>query len=95
VPCLPQIRSGGRYIVVGDGAVVVHWSVGTAGSELMLAANLSDATVDGFPPASGRVLWWEGEPNQNSGQFGPWTVRWSLSGVADDGDNEAGRRDRI
>jgi malto-oligosyltrehalose trehalohydrolase len=88
VPCLPRIRSGGRYFVVGNGAMVARWLVGTAGEELMLAANLSNSIVDGFPVATGRVLWWEGEPNRNSGQFGPWTVRWSLSDMADGGDKE-------
>jgi malto-oligosyltrehalose trehalohydrolase len=84
VPCLPQIRSGGRYFVVGNGAVVVRWSVGVAAGELMLAANLSDATMDGFPPTTGRVLWCEGVADHPPGQFGPWAVRWSLS------DTEAG-----
>jgi hypothetical protein len=92
VPCLPQIRSGGRYYVVGNGAVVARWFVGTAGKELMLAANLSDAIVEGFPPATGRVLWREGEPDQDTGQFGPWSVRWTLSDMADGGDKEAGTR---
>jgi hypothetical protein len=45
----------------------------------VLAANLSDAAVDGFPPATGRVLWHEGNPDTPPGQFSPWTVRWSLS----------------
>jgi hypothetical protein len=66
-------------MVVGDGAVVVRWSVGAAGGELMLAANLSNAPVGGFPPATGSVLWREGEPDHPSGQFGSWSVRWSLS----------------
>jgi malto-oligosyltrehalose trehalohydrolase len=80
VPWLSQIRSGGRYSVVGDGAVVVRWSVGASGGELMLAANLSDAAVQGFPPASGSVLWREGESSgHHQGEFGPWAVRWSSS----------------
>jgi len=59
--------------------VVVRWSVGTTGGELMLAANLSDATLDGFPPATGHVLWREAEPDHPPDRFGPWSVRWSLS----------------
>lgn len=81
VPRLPHIRSGGHYFVIADGAVVVRWSVG-ATEELMLAANLSDATVPGFPLARGRVFWREADPGHTQGQFGPWAVRWSLSEIA-------------
>jgi malto-oligosyltrehalose trehalohydrolase len=77
VPCLPLIRTGGRFQVIGDGAVVVSWSVGAAGAELMLAANFTDAPANGFPEPVGRVLWREGETDEN--RFGPWSVRWSLS----------------
>jgi malto-oligosyltrehalose trehalohydrolase len=79
LPCLPQIRRGASYRVIGDGAVVVSWSVGTAARELMLAANLSDATTVGFPPPTGRLRWREGEPDTPPGQFGSWAIRWSLS----------------
>jgi malto-oligosyltrehalose trehalohydrolase len=72
VPCLAEIRTGGRYDVIGDGAVMVRWSVGAARQELVLEANLAETPAEGFSPESGRVLWREGEP------FGPWSVRWSL-----------------
>ena len=81
VPCLAEIRCGGRYDVIGDGAVVVRWSMGTDGAELVLEANLSDVPMPGFSPAKGRLLWREGEPDE-SGVFGPWSVRWSLRSAA-------------
>ena len=68
VPRLAGIRAGGRFEVIGDGAVVVRWQLGetsrgeAGGGEagvLMLAANLSAQPVHGFPPAGGRVLWRE------------------------------------
>ena len=76
VPLLPGIAgNAGRFDIVGDGAVVVHWRVGT-GEGLTLAANLSDATVTGFPASAGRILWREGDAGDDGG-FGPWAVRWS------------------
>ena len=70
--------------MIGDGAVVVRWSVGAAGSELMLAANLAERRSGGFPVPTGRVLWREGEQDRPQGHFGPWAVRWSLSGESRD-----------
>lgn len=64
----------GSYEVVADGAVVVRWRLDSG--ELMLAANLSDATVCGFPASSGSLLWQEGTTGED-GRFGPWSVRWS------------------
>jgi malto-oligosyltrehalose trehalohydrolase/4-alpha-glucanotransferase len=76
VPRVAGIRSGGRYEVIGEGAVVVRWLLGGDGT-LTLAANLSGARVEGFPAASGRVIWREGEPGEG-GEFGPWSVRWTI-----------------
>ena len=76
VPRLPAIPAGGRYQVLGDGAVLVSWPVDSGGT-LTLAANLSTAPVNGFPAMSGRVLWQEGESDE-VGTFGAWTVRWSV-----------------
>jgi malto-oligosyltrehalose trehalohydrolase len=78
VPSLRWIQAGGRYEVIGDSAVIVRWSGRLPGQELSLAANLSAVPVTGFPPASGRVLWREGEPGERSAHFGPWSVRWTL-----------------
>jgi malto-oligosyltrehalose trehalohydrolase/4-alpha-glucanotransferase len=76
VPRLPNIRSGGRYSVLGDGAVLVQWTLDEDGRALTLAANLSTARVDA-PPARGRVLWREGSVVED-GVLGPFAVRWSI-----------------
>ncbi|HWY24890.1 MAG TPA: malto-oligosyltrehalose trehalohydrolase, partial [Nevskia sp.] len=80
VPQLPGMRAGGRYEVLGEGAVIVRWPPGDRGSTLVLAANLSGATAEGFPAASGRVIWQEGDTGED-GAFGPWAVRWSIDEV--------------
>ncbi|MGE5271707.1 MAG: malto-oligosyltrehalose trehalohydrolase [Thiohalocapsa sp.] len=77
VPLLADIRSGGRYEVVGDGAVIVRWEAGRHG-RLVLAANLSDAGMAGFPAMSGRLLWQEGAVGED-GAFAPFAVRWSIA----------------
>jgi malto-oligosyltrehalose trehalohydrolase/4-alpha-glucanotransferase len=83
MPRLDGVRTGGRYEVVGEGAVVVRWVCGDAGETLILAANLTDAAVHGFPSVSGRVIWQQGEAGED-GAFGPWTVRWSIEKPSDD-----------
>ena len=47
VPHLKGIRTGGRYEVIGEGAVVVRWALDD-GRTLVLAANLSSKPVPGF-----------------------------------------------
>ena len=79
VPRLGDIQAGGRYQIVGPGAVVVRWSLGHAGEELVLAANLTARPQHGFPHTVGRSLWREGDGG-DAGAFGPWAVRWSLEG---------------
>jgi malto-oligosyltrehalose trehalohydrolase len=76
VPRLAAIRAGGRYEVLGRGAVIVRWPLG-AGDALILAANLAATPAPGFPAAPGRVVWQEGETDTD-GTFGPWTIRWSV-----------------
>ncbi len=76
VPRLPEISSGGKYLAIGDGTVLVRWQLGE-GSALVLAANLTGSTAPGFPPAPGRILWQEGGAGPD-GRFAPWTVRWSI-----------------
>ena len=75
-PRLSTIRAGGRYEVLGDGAVLVQWPLG-AGETLVLAANLTVRPTPGFPAEPGRVLWQEGEAGHD-GTFEPWTIRWSV-----------------
>jgi 4-alpha-glucanotransferase len=77
IPRAAGIRGGGRYEVIGNGAVVVRWSIDGSDEELTLAANLSARPLSGFPPADGQVLWREGEQDER-GRFGPWSVRWSI-----------------
>jgi malto-oligosyltrehalose trehalohydrolase len=76
VPRLATTRSGGRYEVLAEGAVTVHWPLGGGGA-LVLAANLTGARTSVLPSASGRVFWEEGEVAPD-GSFGPWTVLWSI-----------------
>jgi malto-oligosyltrehalose trehalohydrolase len=76
VPRLAGISASGNYEVLGDGAVLVRWALG-AGDTLTLAANLAATAAQRFPAEPGRVLWQEGESNEE-GRFGPWTVRWSV-----------------
>ena len=76
VPRLAGISASGNYEVLGDGAVLVRWALG-AGDTLTLAANLAATPAQRFPAEPGRVLWQEGESNEE-GTFGPWTVRWSV-----------------
>jgi malto-oligosyltrehalose trehalohydrolase/4-alpha-glucanotransferase len=72
IPRIPEIRAGGRYEIIGVGAIVVRWRIGGTGEELVLAANLSAARVEDFPSASGRVLW------QENASGDAWSVCWSL-----------------
>jgi malto-oligosyltrehalose trehalohydrolase len=79
VPRLAAIGAGGRYEVLGDGAVIVRWHT-KAGDTLVLAANLAAKPATGFPPEPGRLLWQEGEISED-GTVGAWAVRWSLEGT--------------
>jgi 1,4-alpha-glucan branching enzyme len=80
VPRLSSIRRGGDFEVLGDGAVVVRWSLDDTGpGELVIEANLSDAPASGFSQTPGRILCQEGTIGEN-GVFSPYTVRCSLQG---------------
>ncbi len=63
---------GGEATVRGEQAVTVSWRAGSR--RLVLDANLSDARI-AFPEAEG-VFWRFGETD---GEFGPWSVRWSVA----------------
>ena len=77
VSLIPEIgENAASYEVVGTGAVVVRWQIGQK-QELMLAANLSANSTDGFPEASGRTIWQEG-PEPAGTTMRPWSVRWSF-----------------
>ena len=76
-PLLEEIGGhAGTYQVLGNGSVVVRWALGNGG-ELVLAANLSDNSVDGFPGTAGEILWQQG-PGSVEGCMRPWSVSWSL-----------------
>lgn len=75
VPLLSRISGhSGSYDVLGSGAVVVRWKL-DGGGKLVLAANLSDDSTDGFPSNGGQVFWNEG-PEPADSRFRPWSVRW-------------------
>jgi maltooligosyltrehalose trehalohydrolase len=76
VPHLKKIRRGGRFEVLGVGAVAVSWHL-DSGGRLLLEANLSNAPVQGFNCTTDGLLWLEG--NAHDGELSPWSVRWSLS----------------
>ncbi len=65
----------GRYEVSGVGQFECEWT-GSDGRRLNLAANLCAASLKNpSPHAKGDVLWLEGT-EEDSGQLGPWSVRW-------------------
>ena len=76
-PLLREIGGhAGSFEVLGPGTICVHWQL-NGGGGLALAANLSDNSFEGVPPADGQVIWREG-PEEAGTLFRPWTVRWSL-----------------
>jgi hypothetical protein len=80
VPRLRCIRRGGRFEVLGQGAVVVRWSLENSdAAELVMEVNLGAAPTGGFSREPGRLLWQEGVADAE-GIFGPDTVRYSLAG---------------
>jgi len=58
----------------GDPLIRVRWQLG--GATLRLTANLSDKAIAATVPVEGRTLFASG--NISVGQFGAWTVVWSL-----------------
>lgn len=75
IPRLQAIPSGGRYEVLGPGAVTVRW---TCGDEvLVLTVNLSANSVEHVAPAAGRIIWQEGE-TEDGRSLGAWSVRWTV-----------------
>ena len=77
LPLLREIGGhAGSFDVLGPGTIVVRWRL-NSGGQLVLAANLSDDSMEGVPPAAGQVIWREG-PEEAGSLFRPWTVRWSV-----------------
>jgi malto-oligosyltrehalose trehalohydrolase len=80
---IPHVREmegyAGFFEVIGAGAVVVRFWNADSSRQLVLAANLSDESKDGFPCPAGKVLWQEGA--QPAGTvMRPWSVCWTLQG---------------
>jgi malto-oligosyltrehalose trehalohydrolase len=76
VPLLPELRRGGEYSIVDDGALIVRWHA-ASGAELTLMVNLSAHSTPGFPAEPGTLLWQEGR-TEAGGTFSPWSLRWTL-----------------
>jgi malto-oligosyltrehalose trehalohydrolase len=76
VPLLSEMRCGGTFKVRGAGAVEVNWKLDPTDS-LSLKANLSNATVTGFTPSAGRLIWQEGSAEHH--QLSPWSVCWDIT----------------
>ena len=78
VPILGQLGPfAGSYHMLATGAVLVCWTI-EDGKTLLLAANLSDNSVDGFETLDGDILWHEG-PEPAGAIMRPWSVRWLIA----------------
>jgi maltooligosyltrehalose trehalohydrolase len=79
----PHVREmegySGLFEVLGAGAVVVRFWNADSSRQLVLAANLSDESQDGFPYPAGQVLWQEGAKRTGT-IMRPWSVCWTLQG---------------
>jgi maltooligosyltrehalose trehalohydrolase len=83
VPRLAQAAGhAGTYKVFGLGAFRVSWLLGD-GTRLVVFANLSEETWNGFGPSPGRILWSEGRVDQQRRILGPWSVAWSIVSAAE------------
>ena len=83
---IPHVREmdgyAGTFEVIGAGAVVVRFWNAESSRQLVLAANLSDESRDGFPCPAGHVLWQEGA-KQAGTIMRPWSVCWTLQSFSD------------
>jgi len=75
-PLLPKLTCGGEFRELATSAVLVRW-ISPTGAALTLVANLKNEPALKFPTAAGHLLWQEGHIDA-AGNFGPWSVRWSL-----------------
>jgi malto-oligosyltrehalose trehalohydrolase len=76
---IPRLRgmrgNSGRYRVLGNGAVMVHWTLGE-GSRLCLTANLSPEALDLTDDRKGRKIFSVG--SVEDGRLGAWSLTWNL-----------------
>jgi malto-oligosyltrehalose trehalohydrolase len=77
---IPRLRgmggNSGRFRVLRDGAVMVHWRLGD-GSRLCLTANLSPEALELTDDGQGREIFSVG--SVEDGRLGAWGVAWSLT----------------
>jgi hypothetical protein len=71
-----MLTGAGEYRELATSAVLVRW-ISSAGAALTLVANLNSEPALKFPTAAGHLLWQEGHID-SAGNFGPWSVRWTL-----------------
>jgi maltooligosyltrehalose trehalohydrolase len=80
IPTLRRIRRGGRFEVLGRGAVRVTWTL-DSGARLILECNLSNEPTVGFALDAPGLIWAEGRAQL--GTFAPWSVRWTSRTASD------------
>jgi malto-oligosyltrehalose trehalohydrolase len=78
IPHIQEMEGySGLFEVIGAGAVVVRFWNADSSRQLVLAANLSDESLEGFPCPTGQVLWQEGAKRTGT-IMRPWSVCWTL-----------------
>jgi malto-oligosyltrehalose trehalohydrolase len=83
VPMLKNVNERcGTYEVRNRRVLVAKWNLDND-NRLMLHANLCESSTELFDTHPGRILWLEGT-EKVQGQFGPWTVRWSVESSRDE-----------
>jgi malto-oligosyltrehalose trehalohydrolase len=83
VPKLAQAAGhAGEYETSLPGTFRVGWSLAD-GCQLVVFANLSDGTWNGFGPSPGHIVWSEGKVDQQRNVLGPWSVVWSMAPAED------------
>jgi 1,4-alpha-glucan branching enzyme len=83
VPKLAQAAGhAGEYETSAPGTFRVGWSLAD-GCQLVVFANLSDGTWNGFGPSPGHIVWSEGKVDQQRKVLGPWSVVWSMAPAED------------
>jgi malto-oligosyltrehalose trehalohydrolase len=77
-PIAESLTSGGRFSVVGENAVRITWAGPEGHPLLALSANLSSIPMTGPPSQDGGHLLWQEGVVDETGWFGPWSVRWTI-----------------
>jgi malto-oligosyltrehalose trehalohydrolase len=78
IPVIDDLGAfAGSYHVLATGAVLVCWTI-EPDKALVLAANLSNDSVDAFETLEGDVFWHEG-PEAIGTIMRPWSVRWLIA----------------